>query len=246
MIKFLPPKRLLLIATLGSIAGIVVTTTNPVHSKVLNLGFLASLLGTWLGSLIIGWKIRPLRFIFVTLPILALGLLLLPGEEIDSSELRKDYVKRMTILEGTRYHWGGEGANGIDCSGLPRRALRNSLLAYGFRHLNGQAFRIYLEHWWHDASAKALSEGYRNYTQSVGTAGTIRQLDHSGLVAGDLAVTTNGLHVIVYLGGDEWIQADPGIGTVAILNGRTDDNPWFTVPVEMHRWRISEQHLPLK
>lgn len=101
------------------------------------------------------------------LPVLAAIPFILPGGEIDAGELRQDYVRRLSGFEGTKYHWGGEGSRGIDCSGLPRRALRDALLAYGFRHSNGPGFRGYVEQWWFDASAMALGEGYRDYmTQS--------------------------------------------------------------------------------
>jgi hypothetical protein len=34
------------------------------------------------------------------------------------------------------------------------------------------------------------------------------------------------------------IQADPGIGSVATLPGRTSDNGWFRSPVTTHRWSL--------
>ncbi len=49
-----------------------------------------------------------------------------------------------------------------------------------------------------------------------------------------LPSTTNGVHVLAYLGNGKWIQADPGIGAVATLVGRTDDNGWFRAPVTVH------------
>ena len=95
-------------------------------------------------------------------------------------------------------YWGGESSRGIDCSGLPRRALRDALLAYGIRNLNGRAFRGYVEQWWFDASARALGEGYRDYTSPLGATGTIQEMDYGGLVPGDLAVTTSGVHILAY------------------------------------------------
>ncbi len=163
---------------------------------------------------------------------------MLPGGKIDGEELREDYVKRMSGFEGTEYFWGGESSRGIDCSGLPRRALRDALLSYGFRHANGAAFRLYFEQWWFDASAKALGEGYRDYTKPVGVSGDIEAMSYEGLLPGDFAVTDNGVHVIAYAGGDDWIQADPGAGAVVTLDGRKDENAWFATPVKVFRWSL--------
>jgi hypothetical protein len=63
-------------------------------------------------------------------------------------------------------------------------------------------------------------------------------MSYAKLLPGDLAVTADGKHVMVYLRGDQWIQAEPGIGKVAIMNARIDDNVWFHVPVTTHRWTI--------
>lgn len=231
-------KRLTRIWTLGAFAGIFVISLNPVSSKPLKLAFLGCIVGAWLGFTILGWKRKPLRVAALILPLLAGIAIILPGGEIDSEELRQDYVRRMFEFEGTKYCWGGESGRGIDCSGLPRRALRDAMLAYGFRHFNGRAFRAYAEQWWFDASAKALGEGYREYTSPIGTTGTIQKMDYDALIPGDLAVTTNGAHILAYAGDGKWIQADPGIGAVAILGGRTADNGWFRMPVTTHRWQV--------
>ena len=69
-------------------------------------------------------------------------------------------------------------------------------------------------------------------------------MDYANLSPGDLAVTDNGVHVMVYLGDGKWIQADPGIGAVATLDGRTADNGWFHVPVTTHRWRVLDANAP--
>ena len=231
-------RHLILICTLGAFAGIFVIPLNPVNSKILKLAFLACILGAWVGFTILTWKHKPVRIAALILPLAAAIPFILPGGEIDAEELRQDYVRRMSDYEGTKYHWGGESSRGIDCSGLPRRALRDAMLAYGFRHFNSRAFRGYVEQWWFDASAKALGEGYRDYTSPIGTEGTIREMDYGSLVPGDLAVTTSGVHILAYAGNGKWIQADPGIGAVATLDGRTDDNGWFGTPVTTHRWKL--------
>ena len=130
----------------------------------------------------------------------------------------------------------------MDFRGLPRRALRDALLAYGAQHFNGRAFRGYVEQWWFDASAKALGDGYRDYTSPVGITGTIQKMAYRDLAPGDLAVTTSGVHVLAYVGDGRWIQADPGTGAVVTLDGRTGANRWFLTPVTIHRWQILAQY----
>jgi hypothetical protein len=231
-------RHLIGIGMFGALAGIIMISLNPVNSKALNLALLGCVAAVWAGFTILAWRRKPLRLAAIALPFLAAIPLILPGRAIDPDELRRDYVKRMVGFEGTKYHWGGESARGIDCSGLPRRALRNALLAYGIKHVNGRALRAYVSHWWFDASARALGEGYRDYTLPLATTGTIREMDYADLIPGDLAVTTCGVHILAYAGDGLWIQADPGIGAVAILDGRADDNPWFHSQTSTHRWQI--------
>lgn len=235
-------KRLVLICTLGAIAGIFLIPLNPVNNKLLKLAFLACVFGAWLGWMILAWSKKSVRIPTLILPVLLVVPFVLPGGKIDSTEVKQDYLRRMSEYEGTKYFWGGESSRGIDCSGLSRRALRDALLAYGFRHLNGDAIRQYVGQWWYDASAKALSEGYRDYTLPLGVTGTIQEMSYDTLLPGDLAVTTNGVHILAYLGNDQWIQADPSIGAVATLNGRNDENTWFRVPVTTHRWQVLDEN----
>lgn len=235
-------RRVILILTLVALTGIFVIPLYPVNSRILKVALLGCLVGTWIGFTVLSWKVRWLRIAALVFPFLCSIPFVLPGGEIDSKELRRDYVRRMKEFEGTKYYWGGESSRGIDCSGLPRRALRDALLAYGIKHFNGRAFRESIKHWWFDASAKALGEGYRSYTSPIGTSGTIQKMDYTALLPGDLAVTTSGVHILAYAGDGRWIQADPGIGAVATLDGRTDDNRWFDTPVTTHRWQILAPH----
>ena len=230
--------RLIIILMLGALAGFFVLSLNPVNSKLLKLALLGCVFGAWMGFTILTWKLKALRIAALLLPVLAVIPFILPSDTIDAEKLRQMYVLRMSKLEGTKYHWGGESPRGIDCSGLPRRALRDALLAYGIKHSNGRAFREYVSQWWFDASAEALGDGYRDYTSPLKTTGTIQDMDYAELMPGDLAVTTNGLHILAYAGDGQWIQADPGIGAVATLDGRTTDNNWFSMPVTTHRWQL--------
>jgi hypothetical protein len=234
-------RRLLVILTIGALIGSLVLGLYPVGSRILRLGLLVAVGGAWLGLLILAWKKKPVRIALLALPLLIGVPFLLPARPLDQNELRRDYLQRMAGFEGTRYHWGGENSLGIDCSGLPRRALRESLLSYGIRNADGGALRMVLEQWWFDASARALSEGYRDYTVPLATFGTIEKMDYAGLAPGDLAVTTDKRHVLAYAGDDRWIQADPGIGFVATRHGRTAKNPWFQREVTLHRWSIFDR-----
>ncbi len=231
-------RRLLLILTLVAVGVAGVVVLHPLNSLLIRLALLGCVAGSWMGMVVLGWRWRWWRVGLLVLPVVAMVPVMLPGGEIDGEELRADYVRRLGVFEGTRYYWGGESARGIDCSGLPRRAMRDALLAYGLRHGNGRAIREWVGQWWFDASARALAEGYRGYTVPVGMAGTIREMDYGKLRPGDLAVTASGVHILAYAGGGRWIQADPGMGRVVTLDGRADANGWFLSMVTVHRWRV--------
>jgi len=226
------------ILTVSSLAGMVLLYLNPVHDTIHRLAFLGSILGFWAGCLLFFWKRVPIRYALLLMPIFPAMAFALPDKEISQSELRKDYLENMKRLQGVPYFWGGENFKGIDCSGLPRKSLRQALFHQGMEHGNGRAFRMFAEQWWYDSSAKALSMGYRRYAVPLNVTGTIRTLDYSMLKPGDLGITEGGVHVMIYMGGDEWIQADPGKGRVAISNGRTENNTWFDVPVAAYRWTV--------
>ena len=186
------------------------------------------------------WPRRRLRFAAAAFLIAVGALVFSPSRPLDADALRKSYVDRLVSYKGVRYLWGGEGRLGIDCSGLPRRALRDALAWRGLVTWNGGLVRESLRQWWFDASAKALAEGHQNYVVPLGIHGTIKEMDYDDLQPGDLAITASGIHVLCYLSGDRWIQAEPEIRKVVALNGRTDNNPWFDMPVSMYRWRVLE------
>ena len=231
-------RKVLIILTSCAVIGLFIIPLDPVLSNMHRLAFLCAILGVWLGSLLLLWKRKLMRLACLAMPLLFAISFALPGRAMHTNELRTEYVARMTQLVGTKYVWGGESSWGIDCSGLPRKALRDALVWRGLRQLDGGMLRMAVEQWCYDASAKALGQGYRNYTMPLLPHGTIRQMDYASLMPGDLAVTTSGVHILAYLGDEKWIQADPGVGAVAILNGRNDKNRWFDVPVTTHRWSV--------
>lgn len=229
---------LILILTIGSLVALVAVNMDPVTTKLHRLAILCALIGIWLGPLLLLWKRKAVRIAFAVIPLVVITSFLLPGKAPERSGLRTDFLARMVSYEGTEYHWGGESGRGIDCSGLPRRAMREALFSDGSRHLNGGSLRLFLRHWWNDASAKALAEGYLDFTTPTGAGGTIAAMDYANLQPGDLAVTEDRRHILAFLGEEEWIQADPGAGKVIIGNGRTSPNGWFAVPVTIHRWSV--------
>jgi hypothetical protein len=230
--------RLLKLFLVGFFLCAMAAFFHPLHSSVTKLAMLGSIGICWMCSLILLRKYYVYRTILIVLTILACIPFLLPSRAIDATELRANYLQALTRYEGSTYYWGGENKRGIDCSGLPRRSLRDALLRYGIAHANGKAFRLAAEQWYYDTSAKALGEGYRSFTKNLAIEGTVQSIDNSTLQAGDLAVTKSGIHTMVYLGEGKWIQADPGIGAVATLHGRNDQNTWFDAPITMHRWSI--------
>ncbi len=230
--------RLLLILTVGSLAALIVVNLDPVSTKLHRLIILAAMLGILLGPALLFWKKKATRYVLLTLPLLFIIPFLLPAKSINHESLREDFLRRMISYQGTKYFWGGESGRGIDCSGLPRKALRDALFANGIKTMNGGSLRLFLKQWWNDASAKALAEGYLDFTIPTGGSGTIAKMDYGKLLPGDLAVTEDRRHILAYLGGEDWIQADPGKGKVIIANGRTSKNGWFTVPVTTHCWSI--------
>ncbi len=220
-----------------SIIAIVVSVCNPVNDTISRFLLLGGLGGLWL-ALFIYVRWLPIRRGLVSaVPTLAIILALLPGT-VQSDDLRQAYVQCLRSFEGTPYHWGGESHRGIDCSGLPRRAMQGALLGQGLKRADGKSLRTAVSQWWHDTSARAFAQGYRNQTIPLGITGKIRDLDLGQVQPGDLAVTGTGVHCLVYLGEGQWIQADPAANKVLTQHGQRDQNPWFSKLVTLHRWTL--------
>ena len=221
----------------GSAAGFAWAQIQPIRSGVFRLIMLLAIAMGVLAFLSLVWKRKWMRGVSMLMIFGVVAFLLLPIRPYDRDQGVARYKSALARYEQTPYVWGGETRNGIDCSGLPRAALRNALVQEGVRTLNGGLVRAAALHWWFDASARALADGYRDYMLPLSIEGRIRDLDYSELLPGDVAITESGVHCLVYFENNLWIQADPEKGKVAFSDGRVSGNAWLNAPVRVYRWR---------
>ena len=128
---------------------------------------------------------------------------------------------------------------GIDCSGLVRKSMVNALLIKSLSDYDFSKMRLAADLWWNDCTAKALQNGFRGYTLPVNGVLSVNDADSSLFREGDMAVTLDGLHIMAYIGNNEWVEADPMIMEV-IKKATPAENVWFKVPMEIVRWKVLE------
>lgn len=226
-------RRISIIWLVGAFV-LLVVLYQPVGRTAFRLYIAAAIPALWLGAGVLMWRIRWMAYILWAAALLTGIILLLPGKEPNPAQLRAEYIKQLRDYEGTQYVWGGENRRGIDCSGLVRRALIDSCFHIGITQTNPRALRSAIRLWWNDASAQALLDGYLDLTAPLADAPSINEIE-SALQPGDLAVTTDGVHVLAYLGDQQWIEADPADLQVLIVH-TPSDNIWFNTPVTLVRW----------
>lgn len=207
----------------------------PVAYKTTRLLLLVCVATLWLWGMFLLRRRKASLATVLVAGILFLGWLCLPGSPADPDAIQRSYVQCLKQYRGTLYVWGGENRIGIDCSGLVRRGLINANAKMGVRTLNPQLVRTALSLWWHDCSARALRDGFCGLTIRLATAPSINSIAHDTISPGDLAVTASGVHVLAYLGGNTWIEADPDVMRVITVEVPSD-NMWFTTPVQLVRW----------
>ena len=190
----------------------------------------------YLGFLVLSWKHATLRNTLLSLTALIGAFFAFPlSNKSEPEVLRAKYVTALTRYNNVSYYWGGESPIGIDCSGLIRRGLIDSFFIHGICTFDSRLVRSALNLWWHDCTARDLGEG-NGLTTHILDAPSINEVDHSRLLPGDLAVTNSGVHILAYLGNQEWIQADPGTNKVIILKVPSKENTWFQTKINLVRW----------
>ena len=204
---------------------------SPVSATIHKILFIVSLTATLYFFTSYNKKVNSL-FLAITLSAFFLTMSCLQSQYSQQS-LQSSYLAELQAFEGTRYWWGGENSFGIDCSGLPRKAFFWALLKNG-------RWQESLDLWLYDSSAQALGEEYRQRTLKITTLKSVKE-ECSLLQPGDLAITASGVHVLVYIGHSQWMQADPLKGKVFTAHPELVQCSWFDVPLTIVRWSILHQ-----
>ncbi|MCK6489109.1 MAG: C40 family peptidase [Planctomycetes bacterium] len=191
---------------------------------LLGLGAGAGLATAWLLAS------RPGRWALVTAAALLTLWALWP--RTPPGDLRERYCANLRRYAGLPYRWGAEGELATDCSGLVRRAWYRTLAGSGQPRLLAAAAGL----WWRDCTAADLLAGAGG-TEPVGSLDRLCQPPPAWLQAGDLAITAGGVHVLAYLGGGTWINADPQAQVVITLDAASTGSSWIGARVAVVRWR---------
>lgn len=51
-------------------------------------------------------------------------------------------------------------------------------------------------------------------------------------------MTPSGIHIMAYLGGKTWIEADPAVGRVCQFTVPEQVNGYFSTPMNIVRWTV--------
>lgn len=203
----------------------------------------------YFGTLILFWHSKLLRYTLVICLMTALSFLILPGKKVDSLLLKKNYLCNLEKYEGVSYRLGQEHNNGMDCSGLVKRALIDTLFFSAITTRNPLLLRESVFVMTHDFTVKDLITGYYGRIEKITVASSLNSETYLHVIqSGDLAATKDGGHVMAYLSNQIWIEADPtflpapGLKIMKVIKEKTpsENNPWFNTPVIILRWKYFE------
>jgi hypothetical protein len=229
--------RLRRVFFLSSVVALALLILVPYRNSLVRLALLSLwvLAGAFL--LILSWRQKSWRTLVILIMALFAVFLLLPGRATtDTEQLRRRFVGRLATYDGVSYVYGGENHRGIDCSGLVRAAMFRSLIEESIFSANPALLRAALNLWWRDTNAIQLGKGANGLTSPKGDGSPIPMRDAQNLRPGDLAVTTSGSHVLAYLGDKRWIEADPDIMRVHIVDLTTSPIAGQEVLLTTWRW----------
>jgi hypothetical protein len=194
----------------------------PYRNSLVRLALLALWALTVSSFLVLIWRRKILRIFLLLMMGLFVAFLLLPGrDKTDTVRLRQRFVQLLAGYDGVRYVYGGENHRGIDCSGLVRAAMVRALAEESLVANDPALLRATLRLWWRDTNAIQLGKGANGLTLPIGDGTPAPMRAAQNLRPGDLAVTTSGSHVLAYLEGSRWIEADPDIAGVHIVDLNT-------------------------
>ncbi|MEQ1877974.1 MAG: NlpC/P60 family protein [Bdellovibrionia bacterium] len=205
------------------------TSLNKIITVALALMILAQ------SMYVLGRKARMILAVAIFVP--AATVMFWPALPSGTPGLRETYLGELAGFEGTMYVWGGENSVGIDCSGLIRKSMVNALIKEGLKELRFDLTRKAAEIWFFDATAKALSEGFRGFTERKFDVDSVNETDSTKLRPGDFMVTKNGVHTMAYLGDSKWIEADPEQGRVIEVKTPSTIG-WFRTPAVILTWAV--------
>jgi len=214
----------------------------PIRIAAVRLGLLLVVFLIWLGMLLLCWNRKSVRWAWFIISFIFVICCLWPKRTYNPQILREEYINSLLTYKGVPYVWGGENKRGIDCSGLMRCGLIDAEVKRGIATLNPSLVRAGFSLWWNDCSARAMKEEFQGRTRLLFTAASINQIDDAKIKPGDIAVTSNGVHVLAYVGNQTWIEADPNeiVGDQVIEVKTPARNAWFNMPVHVMRWRELE------
>jgi NlpC/P60 family len=217
--------------------GLILLLALPMRSTIIRLAIVGLFSVISIGLLALTWKAKGIRYGLLTVYLAAAVFVSLPARpKMDIEALRGIYVSKLKSYDGTRYIWGGENHLGIDCSGLVRIGLADALFEYGLRHMDPSAIRSGFYLWWHDSNAIDLGKAASPYTVILGDGSLTKLSAYQNQLAGDLAITQAGSHVLAYLGDDTWIEAEPGVGSTHIFALKGKFNYLSDEQVRFVRW----------
>lgn len=178
------------------IAALFVVTQYPIRIGISRLLIVALSLWVWGLAMYVSRRKKWLAGTILAFGVMVVAFALSPGRSIDPNRLRAEYVRQLQRHEGATYVWGGENWLAMDCSGLVRLGLIDSYMKIAFATMNPAALRRGLDLWWHDCSARSLRDQYRNNAVPLFSAEAINDIAPALLKPGDIAVTSDGAHVL--------------------------------------------------